>query len=65
MGWGDIIGKVFDWIPGRREHYRNKIEEIKREMDKLANKGLTGSRSDKYERLSKQLRTLRQRVKNT
>lgn len=65
MGMWDVIGKVFDWIPGRREHYRNKIEEIQREMDYLQKQGLTGKRVDKYESLAKLLRNIRQKAKNT
>ena len=60
-----FINKIFDWIPGRREHYRNKIEEIEREMDDLQKQGLAGSRADKYELLSKRLRDLRRKAKNT
>ena len=60
-----FINKIFDWIPGRREHYRNKIEETKREMDKLQKKGLSGKRADKYIRLANKLRILREKAKNT
>ena len=65
MGAWNVLDKIFDWLPGRREHYRNQIEEIQREMDDLQKQGLSGSRADKYERLCKQLRTLRQKAKNT
>jgi len=65
MGWGDVIGKIFDWIPNRREHYRNKIEDIKNEMDRLQKEGLTGKRADKFIALAKLLRNLREKAKNT
>jgi len=61
-----FINKIFDWIPGRREHYRNKIEEIKREMDKLQKEGLNSdSTVNKYMRLTVQLRNLREKAENT
>jgi len=65
MSVWNAVGKIFDWIPGRREHYRNKIEEIQREMDKLQAYGLSGKRAVKYKLLAKQLRVLRDRTKNT
>lgn len=63
--WGNVFGKIFDWLPGRRESYRNKIEEIEREMDSLIRQGLSGSRADKYERLAQRLRDIRRKAKNT
>lgn len=61
----DVLKKIFDWIPGRRESYRNTIERIEREMDDLQKQGLSGPRADKYERLAKQLRDIRRKTKNT
>jgi len=61
----DVISKIFDWLPGRREHYRNQIDEVQREMDKLEDEGLVASRADKYERLARKLRSLREKAKNT
>jgi len=65
MSWGEIIGKVFNWIPNRREHYRNKIEEIENEMDDLQKRGLSGKYAVRYERLALKLRNLRKKAKNT
>jgi len=60
-----FLDKIFDWLPGRREHIRNKIEDIQDEMDILQKQGLSGSRADKYERLALQLRAFRKKAKNT
>ncbi len=60
-----FINKIFDWLPGRREHYRNKIEDVQNEMDKLQKQGLNGARADKYIKLAEQLRNLRRKAKNT
>jgi hypothetical protein len=41
MGWegiGTLIGKVSDFIPGRREAMQNKMDKIKKEMYELQNK---------------------------
>ena len=65
MSWGDIIGKIFDWIPGRREHYRNQIENIKRELYELQDrKPFTSDDSDKYVKLASKLRQLEEQAKN-
>lgn len=64
MSWGGFFGKIADWFPGRREAYRNNIEEIEREMDELQRRGLVGNRADKYEHLALRLRELRQKAKN-
>ena len=61
----DAIGKVFDWLPNRREHYRNKMESIERQMDELQKRGLAGSNGAKYESLARKLWDYRQRAKNT
>lgn len=64
MGWGDVFGKVFDWIPGRRESYRIQIEQIKREMDTLAKKKPFDTRdSIRYGQLADRLRVLEAKVK--
>lgn len=65
MSWGEAIGKVFSWIPTKREHERNRIADIEREMDELQEQGLNGKRADRYVDLAIKLRKLRQKAKNT
>lgn len=39
MGWdgiGTLIGKLSDWLPGKRESYQNQIERLIDENAKLA-----------------------------
>jgi hypothetical protein len=60
----EIISKVFNWIPNKREYYRNRIEKIKREMDDLQKQGLDGGRATRYERLARELRKYREKSKN-
>lgn len=65
MSWGNIIEKIFDWIPGRKEHYRNKIEDIKRRLYELQKSiPFTTRDADEYMQLSSQLRKLEQKTKN-
>ena len=64
MSWGAVLGKIFDWLPGRRENYRNQIENIKRQMDEIKKKPYSASNSWKYDRLADKLRTLEQKAKN-
>ena len=65
MSWGAVIGKIFDWLPGRREHYRNEIESIRREMDGIQKRRpFTTRDADLYMRLSSKLRILEQKAKN-
>lgn len=65
MGWGEAIGKIFNWIPGREEHRRNKIEDIKREMSIIQKRHpFSDSDADRYERLAGELRRLEQKAKN-
>jgi hypothetical protein len=65
MGWGEAIGKIFDWIPGRRETYRNQIENVKREIYVLQSKRpFTDADSDKYVKLASKLRQLEEKAKN-
>lgn len=38
MGWdgiGTLIGKVADWLPGRKESKENRIAKLQKENDEL------------------------------
>lgn len=59
-----FLNKIFDWVPGRREHYRNRIKDIENEMDRLQSEGLVGKRGDKYIALAKLLRNVRKKAEN-
>jgi len=65
-GWGTIIGKIFDWIPGRKESMLNRIKSIKEEMHELqTKKGKVLARDIvTLERLSRELSVLQERVGN-
>lgn len=66
MGWGEAIGKIFNWIPGRSEHRRNKIEDIKREIAQIQKRHPFSDRdAARYEFLAGELRRLEQKAKNS
>lgn len=56
IGWGSAVGKLFDWLPGRRESMVNKIESLKKEMDSVIQKKPFDPA--RYERLAMQLHDL-------
>jgi hypothetical protein len=61
MGWegiGTLIGKVADWLPGKREALQNKIDKIKKEMYEIQQ--IRPFNSRKYELLADQLRDAEQ-----
>lgn len=65
MGWGTAIGKIFDWIPGRKENLRNKIDNVKREMAGLSKKKpFLLVDADDYAKLADKLRVYEQACKN-
>lgn len=32
-GWGDAVGKIFDWLPGKKEAKLNEIAKLQRQND--------------------------------
>lgn len=60
--------KVTQWIPSKDEHRRNKIDKIKREMDKIQNKWTqmpaTAKSVARYQYLSGKLRVLQTQAEN-
>jgi len=63
-GWGSAVGKIFDWMPGRHENIRNKIDKIKREMDEITKGNQTNKSTDRYHKLSDRLQRYEEKAKN-
>ena len=65
---GKVLGKVADWVPNKKEHQRNSIEKIKREMDALQEKWTkhkaTARDVARYESLASKLRQVQDKTKN-
>ena len=65
FGWGDAVGKIASWIPGREEARRNRIDQIRKEMDEIAKKSPTTTRdADRYSKLSNELSVLEKKASN-
>jgi len=48
-GWSDVFGKVFQWIPGRKEWKQNKITALEAENAKIQqNHPLSARDANKY-----------------
>ena len=37
-GWGNVFGKIFDWLPGKRESKQNQIDRLLRENEQMQKK---------------------------
>ena len=37
-GWGNVFGKIFDFLPGRRESKQNQIDRLLRENEQIQKK---------------------------
>ena len=64
MGWTaifDIINKV---LPSREERIRVRINDIKREQDKLLKGGANTRTIRKYEHLANELRKLEEKLQS-
>ena len=65
MGWGQLFGKISDYVQGRSERRRNDISKIEGQMDEITQKPIkTPSDIDKYAKLSRRLSELQKQAKN-
>lgn len=64
MSWGDVFGKIFDWIPGRMEHIKNQIDKLEKEQDGLTKQSPSGKNVIRMVRIADELRVLYARLKN-
>ena len=71
MAWwlgalGKVAEKATDWIPGRKENYRNQEENLKRKLDEIQKRNpFTNADSLDYQRVADKLRIVQQKLKNT
>lgn len=65
---GKVGNKIADWVPNKKERYRNQIEKLKKEMDEILhsdNNGKVYVRDvARYERLALRLSKYEQAIKN-
>lgn len=64
MSWGSVLGKIFDWVPGRNEHRRNQIDEIQKQMSKIQMGDYNTKQLKLYTSLAIKLRKLQDQAKN-
>ena len=63
LGWGNVAGKIFDWLPGRKESKEGKIERLINENAKLANEEPLSDRTvDRIQRNLSDIKRLRAEV---
>ena len=65
MGWGEAVGKIFDWFPGRAEARRNKIEQLEREQDALRKRPNTPANVIRLDDIARELGKLYAQAKNS
>lgn len=62
-GWGSAIGKIFDWIPGRREAKESEIARLRNENAKLAQQHpLPANAADRMQRNADRIKQLREQI---
>lgn len=65
MSWGKILDKVFDWIPGRSETRRNKIDRLEREQNELLHQPKTPMRLKRLDDIASELSRMYTDAKNS
>lgn len=64
-GWGTLVGKIAEWFPSREESRRNRITQIKKEMDEITkSKSATTDSANRYSKLSAELSKLESQASN-
>lgn len=62
-GWGDAIGKIFDWLPGRRESKESEIQRLLKENEKIEKeKPLSSASVSRFERNADRIKQLRAEI---
>ena len=61
---GKVIGKVVDYIPGKSESRRNKIDRLEKEQDELKKRPSSSKRDSRLAVIAVDLARLHQSAKN-
>lgn len=60
-----VLGKIAEWVPSKKEKYRNDIESIKKQMSAIQSRSpYTTNDSIKYNDLADRLRQIESQYKN-
>ena len=67
MGWGDF-GTVFawitDWIGGKQENYKNKVDKLQNELERVMDEKPTIANRTRAESIVNELGVLRKKLEN-
>lgn len=62
-GWGDVLSKIFNWIPGRKESKANELERLLNENAEIQQKHpLSFSDVDRLGRNLDRIKLLRSQI---
>ena len=62
-GWGQVFGKIAEWLPGRRESKQNEIAKLRNENAKLAKEyPLSVQSANRIERNADRIKQLRAEI---
>lgn len=65
FGWGDLVGKIADWFPGRVENLRNQKAKLERELNELSKKEhLTSGDVIRFTTVANKLREVETKLNN-
>lgn len=63
-GWGNVLGKLFDYVQGREERRRNQLDALKKERDEILRKPQDDKSTRRLERILKRISLLERYDKN-
>lgn len=65
LSWGTAIGKIFSWIPSKKESKENELERLQRETTQLQGKAdFSDSDAVILKRNINRIKQLRSEIKN-
>lgn len=59
-----FLDAIADWLPGRKESYRNEIAKLERDIDEIMSRPMDGRNYIKLQSATERLRKLREKVAN-
>lgn len=65
-GWGTLFGTIADWLPGKKESFRNKASRLEKEMDDILKKDImSNADARRYNKFAHKLRELEGKIRNS
>lgn len=63
-GWGDVFGKIFNWLPSKGESVRQQLDRFQKEYNELLQKKATPKNIDRIKYITKRMRDLEKQAIN-